>query len=144
MSIHKSNVIALDLEGTLISNAVSQISRPGLYSFLDYCNNNFDRIVIFTAVKELKFREIGKTLLEHNKVPNWFPDLEYIDWKGQYKDLNFISNTESDRVILIDDREEYINPRQKNRWLFIPGYNYPYSKEDYELQKIIDKLSSSS
>ena len=96
MSQHKSNVIALDLEGTLISNAVSQISRPGLYSFLDYCYNNFDRIVIFTAVKELKFREIGKTLLEHNKVPNWFPDLEYIDWKGQYKDLNFIPNTESD------------------------------------------------
>ena len=28
-------VIALDLEGTLISNAHSQIPRPGLYRFLE-------------------------------------------------------------------------------------------------------------
>ena len=48
----KPIVIALDLEGTLISNAVSQFPRPGLYSFLEYCQENFSRIVIFTAVKD--------------------------------------------------------------------------------------------
>jgi hypothetical protein len=30
-------VIALDLEGTLISNARRQIPRPGLYQFLEAC-----------------------------------------------------------------------------------------------------------
>jgi hypothetical protein len=40
----KGIVIALDLEGTLISNAVSQFPRPGLYSFLEYCSKNFCRV----------------------------------------------------------------------------------------------------
>lgn len=39
--VTKATTLALDLEGTLISNAVSQISRPGLYSFLEYCRNSF-------------------------------------------------------------------------------------------------------
>jgi hypothetical protein len=34
-------VLALDLEGTLISNAMSQIPRPGLYDFLEKVNNLF-------------------------------------------------------------------------------------------------------
>ena len=29
----RPSILALDLEGTLISNAVSQIPRPGLYNF---------------------------------------------------------------------------------------------------------------
>jgi hypothetical protein len=49
--------IALDLEGTLISNAVSQFPRPGLFTFLEYCHENF-RLVIFTAVNEVRFRSI--------------------------------------------------------------------------------------
>jgi hypothetical protein len=31
------SVLALDLEGTLISNAVSQFPRPGLLAFLECC-----------------------------------------------------------------------------------------------------------
>ena len=137
----KSIIIALDLEGTLISNAISQFPRPGLYSFLKYCRNNFSRIVIFTAVNELQFRNIAKTLVEQNKVPHWFASSEYINWSGRYKDLSFIPNTECDRVILIDDREEYIKPEQKNSWIYIPGYDYPYSPNDSELEKIVGKLS---
>ena len=68
----KAVIIALDLEGTLISNAVSQFPRPGLYSFLEYCHQNFHRVVIFTAVNELKFRQIAKTLIQQNKAPNFF------------------------------------------------------------------------
>lgn len=56
-------VLAIDLEGTLISNAVSQFSRSGLYNFLEYCHNNFCRIVIFTAVSELHFRNIAITFI---------------------------------------------------------------------------------
>lgn len=141
MSKHKFNVIALDLEGTLISNAVSQIPRPGLYSFLEYCYKNFYRIVVFTAVKELKFREIGRTLAEHKKVPDWFPHIEYINWHGKYKDLTFIPNTKSNKVILIDDREEYIKPEQKDRWIFVPGYDSPYLENDFEFKKVINKLA---
>jgi hypothetical protein len=31
----KPTILALDLEGTLISNAISQIPRPGLHCFLE-------------------------------------------------------------------------------------------------------------
>jgi hypothetical protein len=58
----KQLTIALDLEGTLISNAVSQFPRPGLFTFLEYCHQNFDRVVIFTAVNEVRFRSISRTL----------------------------------------------------------------------------------
>lgn len=137
----KSTVVALDLEGTLISNAVSQFPRPGLYSFLEYCYKNFVRIVIFTAVNESQFRSVAETLAEQKKVPDWFVNLEYIHWSGKYKDLRFISDTEIDRAIILDDREEYIKPEQRNQWIHILEYNYPYSENDCELKKAIDKLS---
>jgi len=56
-------VIALDLEGTLISNAVSQIARPGLFDFLEECRKLFPRIVIFTSVNEERFRSIANLLI---------------------------------------------------------------------------------
>jgi hypothetical protein len=40
--------IALDLEGTLISNAVRSFPRPGLSAFLDFCQAHFERVVLFS------------------------------------------------------------------------------------------------
>jgi NLI interacting factor-like phosphatase len=145
----KQLTIALDLEGTLISNAVSQFPRPGLFTFLEYCHQNFvgvasrfeTRLVIFTAVNEVRFRSISRTLAEAGDVPDWFVDLEYINWHGTYKDLSFIPDGTIDRTILIDDRIEYIHPDQKDRWLEIPGYEYPYLDDDRELDIMIEKLS---
>jgi hypothetical protein len=75
----KQLTIALDLEGTLISNAVSQFPRSGLFAFLKYCHENFDRLVIFTAVNEVRFRSIpvqfDDTLLVYpyfNDLTHWF------------------------------------------------------------------------
>ena len=137
----KPIVIALDLEGTLISNAVSQIPRPGLYPFLQFCHKNFCRLVIFTAVNELRFRNIARTLADLGEVPCWFVALEYIKWDGEYKDLSFVPGVDSRQVLLIDDREEYVKPEQKEQWIYISGYEYPYPKDDYELEKLVHKLS---
>jgi hypothetical protein len=52
MKSNKYKVLALDLEGTLISNAVSIFPRPGLYNFLEFCHDTFDKIVLFTSVSE--------------------------------------------------------------------------------------------
>jgi NLI interacting factor-like phosphatase len=68
----KNLTIALDLEGTLISNAVSQFPRPGLFTFLEYCHQNFNRLVIFTAVNEVRFRSIARILVEAQNVPALF------------------------------------------------------------------------
>ena len=54
--------LALDLEGTLISNAMSQIPRPGLNDFLVRSRALFDRVVIYTAVAESRFRGIAAQL----------------------------------------------------------------------------------
>ena len=74
----KVKVLALDLEGTLISNAVSQIARPGLFDFLEDCRELFPRIVIFTSVNEERFRAIANLLTTEGYAPNWFADIEYI------------------------------------------------------------------
>jgi NLI interacting factor-like phosphatase len=65
----KNLTIALDLEGTLISNAVSQFPRPGLFTFLEYCHENFDRLVMFTAVNEVRFRSIARILFRAADIP---------------------------------------------------------------------------
>lgn len=44
-------LLCLDLEGTLVSNAVSQLSRPGLYWFLDHVKELCE-LVIYTSVNE--------------------------------------------------------------------------------------------
>jgi NLI interacting factor-like phosphatase len=137
----KQITIALDLEGTLISNAVSQFPRPGLFAFLEYCHQNFNRLVIFTAVDEVHFRSIARMLADRQDVPDWFVDLEYINWHGIYKDLSFIPQGIIEHTILLDDRVEYIHPDQKDRWLHIPGYDYPYLDDDRELDRIREKLS---
>jgi NLI interacting factor-like phosphatase len=129
----KNLTIALDLEGTLISNAVSQFPRPRLFILLEYCHQNFARLVIFTAVNEVRFRSIARTLAEAGDVPTWFVDLEYINWHGTYKDLSFIPEGIIDQTILIDDRIEYIHPDQKDRWLEISSYEYLYHDDDLEL-----------
>jgi hypothetical protein len=105
-------------------------------------------LVIFTAVNEVRFRSISGTLAEAGDVLAWFVDLEYINWNGTYKDLSFIPKgtidsfgTLRERTILIDDRIEYIHPDQKDWWLEIPGYDYPYPDDNRELDRIMEKLS---
>ena len=87
MLITPSNVLALDLEGTLISNAMSQIPRPGLHAFLSRCRELFTRIVMFTTVDEASFRKIEQSLVEEGFAPDWFATLKYVQWHGETKDL---------------------------------------------------------
>ena len=133
-------VIALDLEGTLISNALSQIPRPNLFSFLEDCNSFCDRIVIFTTVGEDKFREIATLLVDEEVAPSWFKDIEYINWEGKTKDVTFISDVESHEVLLIDDFSGYVHLGQESQWIEAKQFAYPYSEQDLELVKSIKKL----
>jgi len=59
----RPTILALDLEGTLISNAVSQIPRPGLYQFLEVAHELFEHLVIYTTVPEAAFRRISRLLV---------------------------------------------------------------------------------
>lgn len=136
-------ILALDLEGTLISNAMSQIVRPYLKYFLEEVNVEFDKIVIYTAVSEEKYNEILSLLLKEQSVPEWFKEVEYIKWSGKYKDLHYVSN-DVGNVFIIDDCEDYILPYQKSQWIKINQYEYPYSDEDNELLKILKVIKKAT
>jgi hypothetical protein len=62
----REKILALDLEGTLIFNAVSQFPRPGLYAFLEFCREHFERLVLYTAVRDTVGEAIVRTLVTEN------------------------------------------------------------------------------
>lgn len=57
--------LALDLEGDLITNAISQYPRSGVMAFLLECETLFSRenVCIFTTVDEKRFRDIENRLV---------------------------------------------------------------------------------
>jgi NLI interacting factor-like phosphatase len=138
--------LALDLEGVLITNAVSQFPRPGLREFLEECEKLLgkEHICIFTTVPESLFRQIANTLVAEKLVPGWFSQIRYIDWVGEHKDLRFVDN-DIESVIIVDDYPPYIKPSQKHRLIDIPQYLVSYTDElpdvdDCELEIVLKKL----
>ena len=128
--------LALDLEGTLISNSVSQFARPGLFEFLEFCREGFPRVVVFTGVEERRFRTVAAQLIVDNAAPRWFGDLCHVYWRGEFKDLAEIPGADVDRCLLVDDLEQAIHPNQKERWIPIVPFERPYPASDRELQRI--------
>lgn len=133
--------VALDLEGTLISNAMSQFPRAGLFQFLERCHSHIPRVVIFTAVAERAFRRIAIALAREQLVPDWFADIEYVDWSGPYKDLDFIKSCDSSRALLVDDNPDYVAPAQQDQWVRVPEFAPPY-EEDTVLDRIWDAIKT--
>lgn len=133
-------VIALDVEGTLISNAMSQIARPGLHDFLEACRNLCNRVVIFTTVKENLFFEIANTLVDEGLAPGWLKDIEYIAWSGATKNLTFIKDVDVSEVVIIDDFAGYIHPEQISQWIEISQFCHPYSDTDEGFKPVLEKL----
>jgi len=135
-------VIALDLEGTLVSNAMSQIPRPGLFDFLEGCKSICDRVVIFTTVREELFRKVARLLVDERIAPEWFRDVEYIHWEGKTKDLSFIPGVTPSESLLVDDFYIYVHPGQEGQWVEIKQFDHPYPDTDRELGITLSVLQS--
>ncbi|MDO3384929.1 NIF family HAD-type phosphatase [Gilvimarinus sp. SDUM040013] len=133
-------VIALDLEGTLISNAVSQFPRPGLLDFLNKCKSMCSRVVIFTTVREEVFRAVAKLLVSESCAPDWFETIEYINWHGKTKNLSFIPDVAVDEALLVDDMHLYVHPGQEASWVEISKFEHPYPETDTELSSILNEI----
>jgi hypothetical protein len=138
----KASILALDLEGTLISNAMSQIPRPYLFEFLTRCNDLFSRIVMFTTVDETKFREIATLLVTEGFAPTWFEGIEYVDWQGHTKNLELVPDSKIEQILLVDDFEQYIHLGQETRWVQIKCFEYPYEPTDTGLVQALKALES--
>lgn len=138
--MHTHTVLALDLEGTLISNGVSQIPRPGLFGFLLRCNELFPRIVIFTTVPEWQFRKIATLLVAEGQAPAWFAELEYVHWTGRTKDLAFIQDAQVEEALLVDDFEAYVHPGQERQFVRVEPFDYSCPETDTGLADVLKVL----
>src|SRR5687768_14415082 len=130
-------ILALDLEGTLISNAVSQLPRPGLREYLHFCFGAFERVVLYTAVDEERARSILTLLAEEGHAPPELAEIEIVEWDGDQKDLTFVAE-DWQQVLLIDDREEYVVPSQRSQW--IPIFEFTGRASDGELARVAGEL----
>ncbi|HEL4101855.1 NIF family HAD-type phosphatase [Stenotrophomonas maltophilia] len=129
----KPTILALDLEGTLISNAISQIPRPGLYRFLEHAQKRFEHLMMFTTVPQERFRTIATLLVLEGHAPEWFARLHYVSWSGKTKDLRYASRNLGE-VLLLDDYRPYVHPGQEHLWVRIQPFESPYPQDDTGLR----------
>ncbi|AWH33940.1 hypothetical protein C1930_14260 [Stenotrophomonas sp. SAU14A_NAIMI4_8] len=133
------SILALDLEGTLISNAVSQIPRPGLLRFLGEIKDIFSQLVLFTTVPEPQVRNILSLLAEEGEIPDWFKYSNYIQCLGSTKDLLLVSPLLG-TALLLDDHQSYIHPGQEKFWIKAPLFASPYSPHDDGLEVALTRI----
>lgn len=142
----KPTTLALHLEGTLISNAVSQIPRPGLFQFLEHVRLQFVQQVLFTTVPEPLAREICELLAGEGAAPPWFASIRCSSWDGPTKDPRFLAS-EASPALQLDDHVSYVHPGQEHQWVEIPLFGSPYPGDDIGLSlarlRIDERLSTS-
>jgi hypothetical protein len=134
--------LALDVEGTLISNAISLFPRPGLYRFLDTCREMFPHLVVYTGVREERFRRLAYQLISEENAPRWFGNLPHIHWSDAHKDLRQIPDSTLETTLIVDDFEGCIHPDQIDRWIPIEPFERPYSSSDTELTRVMRVLAN--
>lgn len=136
MQLHSVKTLALDLEGTLISNAISQFPRPGLGDFLEFCRARFSGLLIYSGVREEIFRRVAAQLVIDGFAPQWFGNLRHQYWEGDYKDLRHIQEAVLETSAIVDDQQSCIRPDQCEHWIMIKEFESPYTASDNELKRI--------
>lgn len=131
-------LLCLDLEGTLISNAISQIPRPGLYQFLDRVSGLCD-LMIYTSVSESRVDAIRDLLVQEGGAPAWFKELEVIRPTGTLKPKAVCGR---DRAYLLDDQAGVIVPGEEEWWIPVPEYLPPYSADDQALCQVLKNIKT--
>jgi hypothetical protein len=139
MSHHRT--ISLDLEGTIISTAVSQIPRPHLAEFGSFCMDFADGVEIRTGVNQEVAEEIMRLLVSEGSLPPRFR-YEIVDWDRR-TDRKDLTNTGMplERIVHIDDVPAFALPSQKHRWIIVPEFT---GIEDYdrELVEVVERVES--
>jgi hypothetical protein len=139
----KLRILALDLERTLISDAMHAEPRPGLFDFLAFCHRRFERLTLFTCVEEADAREILAQLARSGHVPpEILPRLEYVEWGGRYKDLSLIPDSVPEEVLLIDDDPDWVRPDQRDRYIAVAAWDGGADDELLRTRSILETRST--
>jgi hypothetical protein len=132
-------VLALDLERTLVSDALSARPRPGLFDFLTFCHERFERVALFTSVEEADARAVLDDLARRGQVPlGLLPRLEYVEWCGEHKDLAFVPDSVPAEVLLVDDDAGWVRPDQRDRWVAVAPWDGGADSELPRLRPVLE------
>ncbi len=137
-------VLALDLEGTLLTVTYNPVPRPGLREFLTYCCANFPRVALFTAADRVSAMEALQECLRCGAVPLAFMEkVEFVEWEGEYKDLRLVSDCQPSEVLLVDDNASWIHPEQRDLWVPIAEFSSRNADgADCELERVQSVLEA--
>lgn len=132
-------VLALDLERTLVDDAMSATPRPGLLEFLTFCHERFERVALFTTVDESEARDVLADLNRGGRLPPGFLDrLEYVGWCGEHKDLGFVPGAAPGETLLIDDDAGWVRPDQRDRWIPVAPWDGGPDDELARVRTVLD------
>jgi hypothetical protein len=144
-------VLALGLEGTLVSRATCKFPRPGLKGFLDFCFQNFPEVVLFSSAEKDRVAEIVEGLLKDSLVPPEMKNISVVPWEGDRKDLKFVQSMladfsvgkiiGTDQILFVEDQQDHIEPSQKKQWIPVKTWETPYPDNDNELGRVQKELA---
>jgi TFIIF-interacting CTD phosphatase-like protein len=134
-------VVALNLEGTLISNAISAFPRPGLKLFIENVLKTADRVVMFTTVPEDHARGLLQIIEGERILPAGFAAaVEFVPYSGKTKDLSAVGEPAA-TILLVDDQPSMVHPGQEANWIPIAEFMPPFDQEDQELERVAQIIS---
>jgi hypothetical protein len=134
-----AEVLCLDLEGTLVSNAISCFPRPGLKEFAETCRASFARVVMYSTVRSELVRDILKLLEDEGNLPAGFAAaVEIVRAEGGKKDLRLIVDDPA-TAVLIDDSDVAV-PGQEDRVVRIAEFQPPFDQDDDALVAMAETI----
>lgn len=136
-------VIALDLEGTLISNGMSQFPRPGLRDFLEALCSLEVEVVVYSTLSTSVIDEVLLNLSNDGAVPCWFPDCRRVPWQGGCKSIHDVAVPgRTLAVMLVDGYEGYVCPGEEDYWIEVPTFSSPYQESSKVLRRVLQKIEA--
>lgn len=131
-------LLALDLEATLIDDAMNANPRPGLYRFLSFCDDSFPRVSLLTTVDEESARDVLEQLADRREAPSSIVDrIEYINWDGEHKDLRNAKGVALSDVLFVDDDRGWVHPDQLDQWIQIEAWHGGADDELARVQNVL-------
>lgn len=131
-------LLALDLEATLIDDAMNANPRPGLYRFLSFCDDSFPRVSLLTTVDEESARDVLEQLADRREAPSSIVDrIEYINCDGEHKDLRNAKGVALSDVLFVDDDRGWVHPDQLDQWIQIEAWHGGADDELARVQNVL-------